>query len=274
MKRIISALLLASGCIGTFAFAGTTITGAGSTFVYPVLSVWASNYQSATGTQINYQALGSAGGIAQIKAGTVSFAATDKPLDSADLASSKLTQFPLVEGEIVISENLKVNGTLTLDGPTVADIYLGQIKYWDDPAIKKLNPGMTLPHQAITPIYRADGSGTTYNFTHYLAGVSPTFSSKIGSDTVVSWPTGVGAKGNAGVANFVKTIPGAVGYVEYAYAKQNNLAIAKTPPLMATTYILMPAKSADNEALNAFFSYCFAHPEVAKSLDYVPVAGK
>lgn len=256
------------------ALAATTITGAGSTFVYPVLSVWASDYAKTTGTQINYQAIGSAGGVAQLKAGTVAFAASDKPVDSTDLAAQKWKQFPLARGQIVLSDNVNVKGRITLSSATLADIYLGQIQYWDDAAIQKLNPGLKLPHQAITVVYRADGSGTTYNFTQYLDKASPQFKSKVGSDTTVSWPTGVGAKGNAGVANFVKTIPGSIGYVEYAYAKQNNLSTANTPLMMATTYVIMPENSANGSALNAFFSYCFAHPEAATALNYVPVSGK
>ncbi|MCX7123034.1 MAG: phosphate ABC transporter substrate-binding protein PstS [Gammaproteobacteria bacterium] len=185
----------------------------------------------------------------------------------------KWKQFPLARGQIVLSDNLKVNGRITLDSMTLANIYLGQIKYWDDSAIQKLNPELKLPHQAITVVYRADGSGTTYNFTQYLDKASPQFKSTIGSDTTVSWPTGVGAKGNAGVANFVKTIPGSIGYVEYAYAKQNNLSTANTPLMMATTYVIVPKNSPSSSALNAFFSYCFAHPEAAKALNYAPVAG-
>ncbi len=256
------------------AFAQSTITGAGSTFVYPVLSVWASDYAKETGVQINYQAIGSAGGIAQLQAGTVDFAASDKPVDSQGLHTNKWVQFPLAKGQIVLSDNVNVAGPITLNFPTLANIYLGQIQYWDDPAIQKLNPGLKLPHQSITVVYRADGSGTTYNFTQYLDKASPQFKKTIGSDTMVSWPTGMGAKGNAGVANFVKTIPGAIGYVEYAYAKQSHLSIVNTPPMIATTYAIIPENSHKTSVLNAFFAYCFAHPEAAKSLNYVPVAGK
>ena len=273
MKMKLTVLALAVS-LSLPVLAATTITGAGSTFVYPVLSVWASDYAKATGVQMNYQAIGSAGGIAQLKAGTVAFAASDKPVDPADLTAEKWKQFPLARGQIVLSDNVKINGRITLNPVTLADIYLGQIQYWDDAAIQKLNPGLKLPHQAITVVYRADGSGTTYNFTQYLDKASAQFKSKIGSDTTVSWPTGVGAKGNAGVANFVKTIPGSIGYVEYAYAKQNNLSTANTPLMMATTYAIMPENSPSAAALNAFFSYCFAHPEAAKALNYVPVTGK
>lgn len=292
MKLKFLSLSLA-GFISLPVFAASTLTGAGSTFVYPVLSLWANDYSKATGQNINYQSIGSGGGIAQMKAGTVDFAATDAPLSQADLDSAKLNQFPLVRGAIVMSENIKTDRPVTLDGNVIANIYLGQIKYWDDAAIQALNPGLKLPHQAINVLYRADGSGTTYNFTKYISGVSPAFKSKVGIDTVVSWPTGIGAKGNAGVANFIKTIPGSIGYVEYAYAVQNNLPIANfagknnksiqptlanfengSYPLMATTYVLMPKSGSNDAALEKFFEYCFAHPESAKSLDYIPINRK
>jgi phosphate transport system substrate-binding protein len=202
------------------------VTGAGSTFVYPALSKWAANYQAKTKIQVNYQAIGSGGGISQVNAKTVEFAATDKPLAAADLASGGLAQFPMIMGGIVMAENVKTNGPVVLDGAALANIYLGKITYWDDAALKALNPKLNLPHQAITVIYRADGSGTTYNFTRYLDSVSPAFDKQIGSNTAVSWPVGIGGKGNAGVANFVKTVPGSIGYVEYAYAQENNLPMA------------------------------------------------
>lgn len=223
------------------------ITGAGSTFVYPALSKWAADYQNKTKIQVNYQAIGSGGGISQITAKTVEFAATDKPLEAADLQKSNLTQFPIIMGGIVMAENININGaTLVLDGPVLADIYLGKIKFWDDPMLKSLNPKLKLPHQAITVIYRADGSGTTYNFTRYLDEVSPEFSQKIGSNTSVSWPTGIGGKGNAGVANFVKTVPGSIGYVEYAYAKENNLPMASMK--IRTGQVVVPGNPSFNAA--------------------------
>ncbi len=274
MVKMKLAVLALAVSFSTPALATTTMIGAGSTFVYPVLSVWASDYAKATGVQINYQAIGSAGGIAQLKAGTVDFAASDKPVDTANLQGAQWIQFPLVRGQIVLSDNVQVDGPITLDFSTLANIYLGQIKYWDDSAIQRLNPRLKLPHQAITVVYRADGSGTTYNFTQYLDKSSAQFKSKMGSDTMVSWPIGVGAKGNAGVANFVKTIPGSIGYVEYAYAKENHLGMANTPLMMATTYIMMPKNSPIRPALSAFFSYCLTHPLAAKALNYVPVAGK
>lgn len=226
--------------------AQANITGAGSTFVYPVLSKWAADYQAKTGIEVNYQAIGSGGGISQVNAKTVEFAATDKPLDTTDLHSAGLIQFPIIMGGIVMAENVKTSNSVTLDGPVLANIYLGQIKYWDDPAIKALNPKLALPHQQITVIYRADGSGTTYNFTRYLASISTTFSKQVGTNTSVSWPVGIGGKGNAGVANFVKTVPGSIGYVEYAYAKENNLPVAKMK--LPSGQVVAPSNSSFNAA--------------------------
>jgi phosphate transport system substrate-binding protein len=182
-----------------------------------------------TGSGLNYQSIGSGGGIKQIKAKTVTFGATDAPLSGKELDESGLAQFPMVMGAIVPVVNLDgvKPGDLTLDGPTVAKIYLGEIKKWDDPAIAKLNPGAKLPSQAIVPVRRSDGSGTTYNFAYYLADVSPEWKSKVGVSTAVQWPVGIGAKGNEGVANNVANTRGAIGYVEYAYAKQNKLTHTK-----------------------------------------------
>ncbi len=222
MNTTLKKIVLPMGLLFVLA-AHADITGAGSTFVYPVLAKWAVDYQDTTGVQVNYQEIGSGGGISQVMAKTVDFAATDKPLSATELQKAKLTQFPIIMGAIVIAENLKGLNALVLDGPTLANIYLGRIKFWDDPAILKLNPQSKLPHQAITVIYRADGSGTTYNFTRYLSQQSPQFKQAVGVDTAVSWPAGIGGRGNAGVANFVKTVPGSIGYVEYAYAEENNL---------------------------------------------------
>lgn len=226
--------------------AHANITGAGSTFVYPVLSKWAADYASKTNIQVNYQAIGSGGGISQIKAKTVDFAATDKPLSTAELQAANLKQFPIIMGGIVMADNVKTNGVITLNGAVLADIYLGKIKFWDDVAIKTLNPKLTLPHQPITVIYRADGSGTTYNFTRYLDQVSSVFAHQVGSDTAVSWPTGIGGKGNAGVANFVKTVPGSIGYVEYAYAQENNLPMANMK--LPSGQTIVPSSSSFNAA--------------------------
>ena len=205
------------------------ITGAGSSFVAPIVTKWASVYKGASGDSLNYASIGSGGGIAQIKAKTIVFGATDKPLTSKELAASGLTQFPVVIGGIVPVVNIPGvgPGQLTLDGPTLAGIFQGHISRWDDPAIKKLNPGVALPGRAITVVHRSDGSGTTFQFASYLARVSNDWKNNIGADTAIDWPTGVGAKGNEGVAGNVAQLAGAIGYVEYAYAKQNHLAHAK-----------------------------------------------
>ena len=205
------------------------ISGAGATFPYPIYAKWAGAYEKETGSKLNYQSIGSGGGIKQIKAKTVTFGATDAPLPGKELDESGLAQFPMVMGAIVPVVNLEgiKPGELTLDGPTIAKIYLGEVKKWDDPAIAKLNPNTKLPSQAIVPVRRSDGSGTTYNFVYYLAEVSPDWKSKVGVNTAVQWPVGIGAKGNEGVANNVANTKGAIGYVEYAYAKQNKLTHTK-----------------------------------------------
>jgi phosphate transport system substrate-binding protein len=205
------------------------ISGAGATFPYPIYAKWADAYKKETGNGLNYQSIGSGGGIKQIKAKTVTFGASDAPLPGKELDESGLAQFPMVMGAIVPVVNLDgvKPGDLTLDGPTVAKIYLGEIKKWDDPAIAKLNPAAKLPSQAIVPVRRSDGSGTTYNFAYYLADVSPEWKAKVGVSTAVQWPVGIGAKGNEGVANNVANTKGAIGYVEYAYAKQNKLTHTK-----------------------------------------------
>ena len=217
--------------LAMFATAATAadITGAGSTFVFPVLAKWSAAYKGTSGTGINYQSIGSGGGIAQIKAKTVTFGATDKPLMVTDLNASGLIQFPVVIGGIVPVVNVPgvKPGQLVLDGATLANIYLGKIKNWDDPALKKLNPGVSLPAKAIAVVHRSDGSGTTFNFATYLSRVSPDWKNSVGADTAIEWPTGIGAKGNEGVAGNVSQLSGAIGYVEYAYAKQNHLTYAR-----------------------------------------------
>ena len=204
----------------------TTVTGAGSTFVYPVLSRWASDYKKSAGDEINYQSIGSGGGIAQVKAGTVDFGATDKPLASEELAASGLAQFPVVVGGVVPVINIPGArpGQVKMSGPILADIYAGTIKMWNDPRITKINPGLHFPAKPITPVHRSDGSGTTFNFTHYLSQVSPGWKSKFGEGTTVSWNGGIGGKGNEGVAGYVKQVPYSIGYVEYAYVVQNKMA--------------------------------------------------
>lgn len=207
---------------------GVQVTGAGSTFVYPVLSAWASDYSQQNGTQINYQSIGSGGGISQVKAGTVDFGATDQPLASDELAAAGLAQFPVVIGGIVPVINIAGldSGKLKLTGPVLADIFAGKIKKWNDTAIVKANPGVTLPSVDIAVVHRSDGSGTTFNFTHYLSQVSATWKAGPGEGKTVSWPSGVGGKGNEGVAGYVKQIPNSIGYVEYAYVVQNKMNYA------------------------------------------------
>ena len=204
------------------------VTGAGSTFVYPVLSAWAADYQKQSGARINYQSIGSGAGISQVKAGTVDFGATDQPLASDELAAAGLAQFPIVIGGIVAVVNLPgLNpGQLKLTGPLLADIYAGKVKSWTDPAIVKINPGVKLPGANIAVVHRSDGSGTSFNFTHYLSQVSPAWKSGPGEGKTVSWPTGVGGKGNEGVAGYVKQIPNSIGYVEYAYVVQSGMNYA------------------------------------------------
>jgi phosphate transport system substrate-binding protein len=207
-----------------------SLNGAGASFPYPVYSQWAHKYHELTGVKVNYQSIGSGGGIAQIKAKTVDFGGTDEPLKPEDLEKSGLVQFPTVMGGVVPVLNVQgiKGGDLKLDGPTLADIFLGKISKWDDPAIKKLNPDLKLPAQAITVAHRTDGSGTTFIFTSYLAEVSPEFKGKVGAGKAVKWPApnSIGGKGNEGVAGQVKAVSGAIGYVEYAYAFQNKIPFA------------------------------------------------
>jgi phosphate transport system substrate-binding protein len=222
------ALLAAAASVATASVADAAVTGAGSSFVYPVLSRWAADFKKAGGDEINYQSVGSGAGIAQIKAGTVDFGASDKPLTPEELQAAGLVQFPVVVGGIVPVINLSGlrPGRLHLTGPVLAGIFSGQIKKWNDPAITRLNPGLKMPSLAISVVHRSDGSGTTYNFTHYLSQVSGGWKKAIGEGTTVDWPTGVGGKGNEGVANYVKQISGSIGYVEYAYALQNKMSHA------------------------------------------------
>ncbi|WP_454721715.1 MULTISPECIES: phosphate ABC transporter substrate-binding protein PstS [Cupriavidus] len=202
------------------------ITGAGASFPAPVYSKWADAYQKATGNKVNYQSIGSSGGIKQIGAKTVDFGASDAPLTDDELSKQGLVQFPTVIGGVVPVINLQgiKAGELTITGEVLASIYLGKIKKWDDPAIKALNPHAKLPSQDILPVRRADGSGTTFIFTNYLTKVSPEWKGSVGEGTTVNWPGGgTGGKGNEGVAAFVQRLNGAIGYVEYAYAKQNKM---------------------------------------------------
>ena len=214
-------------CIGIAANAAD-ISGAGATFPYPIYAKWADAYKKLTGVGLNYQSIGSGGGIKQIKAKTVTFGASDMPLKPEDLKAAGLLQFPMIIGGVVPVVNLKgiAPGQLHLDGATIASIYLGEIAKWDDPRIKKLNPNVALPATAIAPVYRSDGSGTNFLFSDYLSKESPKFASSIGANTAVEWPKGIGAKGNEGVANMTSQTDGAIGYIEYAYAKQNKMTYA------------------------------------------------
>ncbi len=225
IKRTFILVVAAVATIFSLAAAATDITGAGSSFVYPVLSKWSAAYAEKTGDHINYQSIGSGGGIAQIKAGTVDFGASDKPLSAEDLSKFKLGQFPIVIGGIVPVIHVEglANGALVLDGSTLADIFLGKIERWNDPALKVLNPSLKLPDSEITVVHRSDGSGTTFNFTNYLSKVSPEWKSKVGEGTAVSWPAGIGGKGNEGVAAYVRQIENSIGYVEFAYALKNRI---------------------------------------------------
>ncbi|WP_397572851.1 phosphate ABC transporter substrate-binding protein PstS [Silanimonas sp.] len=206
--------------------AAIDVTGAGASFVFPLLSKWSSEYATGTGNRVNYQSIGSGGGIAQAKAGTVDFGSTDAPLKPEELAAANLGQFPSVVGGVVPVVNIEglPANQLRLTGPLLADIYLGKIAQWNDPAIVEINPGVTLPESDIKVVYRSDGSGTTFNFVNYLGQVSPAWVEGVGqAATAVKWPTGVGGKGNEGVAAYTKQLSGAIGYVELSYALQNNL---------------------------------------------------
>lgn len=245
-------IIVAAAMIGTVSVAfAADISGAGATFPFPIYAKWADSYKKETGNGLNYQSIGSGAGIKQIRAKTVTFGATDAPLEAKDLDKDGLAQWPMVMGGIVMVVNIPgvKPGQLVLDGPTVAQIYMGKITKWNDPAIKQLNPSLDLPDLAIANIHRADGSGTTFNFTYYLSAVSPEWESGIGKATTVEWPSGIGAKGNDGVANNVATTPGAIGYVEFAYAQQNKLTftsmINKAGKMVAPTMDAFQAAAAN-----------------------------
>lgn len=225
-RGILASVVLAAGFTWAGASHAADITGAGATFPYPVYAKWAEAYKTATGIGLNYQSIGSGGGIKQIQAKTVDFGASDKPLKPEELDKGGLMQFPTVMGGVVPVVNIPgvAAGQVKLDGNVLADIYLGKIKKWNDAAITALNKGVALPNEAITVVHRSDGSGTTFIFTNYLSKVSSDWKEKVGNDASVAWPTGVGGKGNEGVASYVQRIKGSIGYVEYAYALQNKMA--------------------------------------------------
>lgn len=223
---------IAAAGIAALAFAGVAsaqdVTGAGATFPAPLYAKWAADYNKATGVKINYQSVGSGAGIKQIDAKTVAFGASDMPLKDEDLAKKGQIQFPTVIGGVIPVVNIKgiAPGQLRLNGQVLGDIYLGKITKWNDPAVKALNPSLALPDAAISPVRRADGSGTTFIFTNYLSKVNAEWKSKVGEGTAVNWPSGAGGKGNEGVAAFVGRLPNSIGYVEYAYVKQNKMNYA------------------------------------------------
>jgi len=227
IKYRVAAIALATAIAGN-AFAAD-VTGAGASFIYPVMTKWSADYSKATGKKINYQSIGSGGGIAQIKAATVDFGSSDAPLKPEELAKHGLAQFPSVIGGVVPVINVPgvQSGAMKLDGETLANIFLGKIKKWNDPAIVALNSGIQLPDQKITVVHRSDGSGTTFNFVNYLSKVSPEWKEKVGEGTSVKWPGGIGGKGNEGVAAYVKQIKGGIGYVELSYALQNKMAYSR-----------------------------------------------
>jgi phosphate transport system substrate-binding protein len=223
----IAALCLAALFAGQAAAA--EVTGAGASFVYPLISKWSADYARATGNRVNYQSIGSGGGIAQIKAGTVDFGSSDAPLPPAELEKHGLVQFPSVIGGVVPVINVPgvASGAMKLDGALLADIFLGKVKMWNDPRIVALNGGIRLPARKITVVHRSDGSGTTFNFANYLSKVSPAWKRQVGEGTSLKWPTGIGGKGNEGVAAYVKQVSGGIGYVELSYALQNRMAYAR-----------------------------------------------
>lgn len=227
LTQIFKSIALTATAVMTFSSVhAADITGAGATFPYPIYAKWAEAYKKATGNGMNYQSIGSGGGIKQIKAKTVDFGASDMPLAADELEKEGLTQFPAIMGGVVPVINLEgvAPGQLKLTGPVIADIYLGKITKWVAPEIAALNPGLKLPTEDITVVHRSDGSGTTFLWTDFLSKTSPAFKSTVGAGTAVKWPAGVGGKGNEGVAANVQRIKGSIGYVEYAYAKKNKIA--------------------------------------------------
>jgi len=216
---------LALGLVLGATASAADVTGAGASFVFPVMSKWSADYSKAGNGQVNYQSIGSAGGIAQIKAGTVDFGSSDAPLSPDDLKQSNLGQFPSVIGGVVPAVNLPgiEVGKIRFTGALIADIFLGKVTKWNDPAVAELNPGVALPTMNITVVHRSDGSGTTFNFVNYLSKASPDWKAKVGEGTSVKWPVGIGGKGNEGVGAYVKQIKGSIGYLELSYAVTNKL---------------------------------------------------
>lgn len=228
LSRLLAAVALTAASLFGSAAQAADIAGAGSSFVYPVLSKWSAEYAGTTGTRVNYQSVGSGAGVAQIKEGTIDFGASDAPLPAADLVKFDMGQFPIVVGGIVPVVNIDgvQASQLKLDGTTLADIFLGKITRWNDSRVATLNPGLSLPDMKITVVHRSDGSGTSFNFTNYLSKVNAEWADKVKFGTAVEWPSGVGGKGNEGVSQYVRQIKGSIGYVEYAYAVKNRISWA------------------------------------------------
>src|SRR5215510_2136238 len=267
-----------AGLLAGFSLIGAVsaadITGAGASFPNPIYSKWADAYQKATGNRLNYQSIGSSGGIRQIRAKTVDFGASDAPLTAAELEKDGLIQFPTVFGGVVPVVNLPgvKPGELKLTGPLLADIYLGKITKWNDKAIADVNPGLNLPNQDIGVVRRADGSGTTAIFTNYLSKTNPEWKEKIGEGTTVQWPVGLGGKGNEGVSAFVQRLPGSIGYVEYAYAKQNKLAHAQMKN--AAGAFVQPSEAAVQAAATGWGADGnYDQPTEMKGKDSWPITG-
>jgi phosphate transport system substrate-binding protein len=256
MKKLLT-VVLAVVLVMTFSqvYAAETINGAGATFPYPVYSSWAYDYNKITGVRLNYQSIGSGGGQRQVTERTVDFGASDDPLKPEQLRKSKLLQFPAVIGGVVPVVNIAgvKNAQLKLDPDTLASIFIGTIKYWDDEAIRAMNTAIKLPHKEIVVVYRADGSGTTAIFTNYLSEVSSAWKQKVGAGKAVKFPAGIGAKGNEGVANYVKRTPNSIGYVEFAYAKQNKLVYSQLKN-KAGQFVSPDFKSFENAAETADFN--------------------
>lgn len=289
MRKIVYAIV-SMMMIGTAL--ATEVTGAGATFPYPLYAKWADEWQKATGNRLNYQSIGSGAGIKQIQSKTVTFGASDMPLSDDVLKKHDMFQFPTVIGGNVIVFNIEgiKNGELKLNNEILANIYLGKIRKWNDVAIKNLNPNLKLPDTNIAVVRRSDGSGTTYIFTKYLSSISDEWKTKIGMGTAVEWIVGIGAKGNEGVASNVKQTRNSIGYVEYAFAKQNNLTVAMlndimpniqtfqngTWPITSPTYIIMhrkPQNAAQQKTAFDFFRWAFANGDkIAIDLDYVPLS--
>lgn len=304
MKYIITSIM----CLITLTAVASaqTISGAGATFPYPIYAKWSDEYRKQTGTIINYQSIGSGAGIKQIKAGTITFGASDMPLPKDELEKDGLVQFPTVLGALTLIYNLDgIDKPITLDADTVNRIYLGEVKNWNDPAISRHNPGVSFPNLPIVVVYRSDGSGTTYVFTQYLSAISDTWKTKVGSNTSVKFPVGVGGKGNEGVAATVKQVKGTIGYVEFAYVKQNKLTYTNLInssgvmiepnlksfqagsgiinnkdksawPITSLTYIIIHKNPKDVKLADSvlkFFEWVYNNgDDMAIQLDYIPLS--